>query len=245
MVALVRCVTERGRESMEDSGTMLAHISSLKEMLDQVNEEIEANIEITREIESSIVKCEEIEADLATREADLIKTSALLQFDTVGYVTVAADFKTSVSTLEKELRCLKMKRDEILNDMDEKRGAFTTLCLEFQQEIDKREDCEVRDLLSEKDSLENEIELLDNKNNVLKNSVLAFVEEILEDLHSSNSALQVQLQRSTWENEKLLKDINDLKTTLLSAIGTSDDGQKVPFFKQLTGVSSQLVKFGY
>jgi len=113
MVALVRCVTERGRESMEDSGTMLAHISSLKEMLDQVgmnlclsslfflhsllicvgekqvNEEIEANIEITREIESSIVKCEEIEADLATREADLIKTSALLQFDTVGYVTVA------------------------------------------------------------------------------------------------------------------------------------------------------------
>jgi len=67
------------------------------------------------------------------------------------------------------------------------RGAFTTLCLEFQKEIDKREDCEVRDLLSEKDSLENEIELLDKKNNVLKNSVLAFVEEILEDLHSSNS----------------------------------------------------------
>ncbi|XP_027911850.1 uncharacterized protein LOC114170546 [Vigna unguiculata] len=112
---------------MEDSGAILAHISSLKEMLDQVNEEMEANIEITREIESSIVKCEEIEADLATREADLIKTSAILQFDTVGYVTVAA--------------------------------------------------------------------------------------------------LQVQIQRSTWENEKLLKDISDLKTTLLSAIGTSDDGQ--------------------
>ncbi|BAT91287.1 hypothetical protein VIGAN_06260600 [Vigna angularis var. angularis] len=104
-------------------------------------------------------------------------------------------------------------------------GAFTTLCLEFQKEIDKKEDCEVRSLLLEKDSLENEIELMDKKNNVLENSVLAFVEEILEDLHSSNSALQVQIQRSTWENEKLLKDINDLKTTLLSAIGTSGDGQ--------------------
>jgi len=67
------------------------------------------------------------------------------------------------------------------------RGAFTTLCLEFQKEIDKREDCEVRSLLLEKDSLEHEIELMDKKNNVLKNSVLAFVEEILEDLHSSNS----------------------------------------------------------
>ncbi|QCD88961.1 hypothetical protein DEO72_LG3g3513 [Vigna unguiculata] len=175
---------------MEDSGAILAHISSLKEMLDQVNEEMEANIEITREIESSIVKCEEIEADLATREADLIKTSAILQFDTVGYVTVAADLKASVSTLEKELCCLRMKRDEIVNEMDEKRGAFTTLCLEFQKEIDKREDCEVRSLLLEKDSLEHEIELMDKKNNVLKNSVLAFVEEILEDLHSSNSGQQ-------------------------------------------------------
>ncbi|KAG4992408.1 hypothetical protein D0Y65_024988 [Glycine soja] len=208
---------------MEDSGAILAHISSLKEMLDQVNEEIEANIQVTREIESSIVKCEEIEADLATREAELIRTSAMLQFDTVGYVTVAADFRDSVSTLEKELCCLKVKRDEIVSKVDEKRENFTTLCLEFQREIDKREDCEVRVLLSEKHSLENEIQLLDKKNNVLKNSVLAFVEEILENLHSSNSALEVQIQRRNWENEKLLKDINDLKTTLLSAIGTSDD----------------------
>ncbi|XP_061352983.1 uncharacterized protein LOC133297795 [Gastrolobium bilobum] len=172
---------------MEDSGAILAHISSLKEMLDQVNEEIETNIQITREIESSIVRCEEIESDLATRESELIKTSGMLKFDTVGYVTVAADFRASVSSLEEELCCLKMKRDEIVNRMDEKRENFTALCLEFQREIDKREKCEVRTLLSEKDSLENEIQLLDKKNNVLKNSVLAFVEEILEDLQSSNS----------------------------------------------------------
>ncbi|XP_020215286.1 uncharacterized protein LOC109799164 isoform X2 [Cajanus cajan] len=181
---------------MEDSGAILAHISSLKEMLDQVNEEIEANIQITREIESSIVKCEEIEADFATREAELIKTSAMLQFDTVGYVTVAADFRASVSTLEKELCCLKMKRDEMVNKMNEKRENFTTLCLEFQREIDKREDCEVRTVLSEKDSLENEIQLLEKKNNVFKNSVLAFVEEILEDLHSSNSVMFCNLSNS-------------------------------------------------
>lgn len=56
---------------MEDSGAILAHISSLKEMLDQVNEEIEANIQITREIESGIVKCEENEADLASRETEV------------------------------------------------------------------------------------------------------------------------------------------------------------------------------
>ncbi|RYR69435.1 hypothetical protein Ahy_A03g015984 [Arachis hypogaea] len=240
---------------MEDTTTILAHISSLKEMLDQVflfssidlsdgktwpllsfshldrkvsnylrsiqvNEEIEANIQVTREIESSIVKCEEIEIDLENKEAELIKTSGMLQFENVGFVTVAADLRASVSSLEKELGSLKMKRNEIVNGMDEKREMFTKLCLDFQRDIDKRENCEASTLLSEKHSLENEIQLLDKKNDVLKNSVLAFVEEILEDLHSSNSALEVEIQRRNWENEKLLKDINDLKNTLLSAIGT-------------------------
>ncbi|GAU28563.1 hypothetical protein TSUD_269030 [Trifolium subterraneum] len=208
---------------MEDSGAILSHISSLKEMLDQVNEEIEAHIQITREIENSIVKCEEMESHFETKEAELIRTSGVLQFETVGYVTVAADFRASVNTLEKEICCLKIKRDEMVNRMDEKREEFTAQCLEFQREIDNKENFKVRTLLSEKYSLENEIKLLDEKNSVLKNSVLAFVEEILEDLHNSNSALEVEIQSKKWENEILLKDINELKTTLFSAIGTSDN----------------------
>ncbi|KAF7836070.1 hypothetical protein G2W53_010929 [Senna tora] len=218
---------------MEDSGAILSHISSLKNMLDQVNEEIEANIQITREIESGIVKCEEIESGLAAREAELVKTNYMLQFDMVGYVTVAVFFchfsfscldnlRASVSSLGEELCCLKMKQAEIVKRMNEKRENFTKICLEFQSDIDKKENCEVWTLLLEKDSLENEIQLVDKKNNVLKNSVLAFVEEILEDLNNSNSALENEIQRKNWENEKLLKDINDLKATLLSAIGTSD-----------------------
>lgn len=67
------------------------------------------------------------------------------------------------------------------------REGFTTLCLEFQRDIDIGKNDELRALLSEKDLLENEIHLLDKKNNALKNSMLAFVEEILEDLHKSNS----------------------------------------------------------
>ena len=48
-------------------------------------------------------------------------------------------------------------------------------------------DDELGALISEKELLENEIHLLDEKNNALKTSMLAFVEEILEDLHRSNS----------------------------------------------------------
>lgn len=67
------------------------------------------------------------------------------------------------------------------------REEFITLCLEFEKEIDKGNDDELRALLSEKEFLEDEILLLEKKNNTLKNSMLAFVEEILEDLHTCNS----------------------------------------------------------
>lgn len=67
------------------------------------------------------------------------------------------------------------------------REEFITLCLEFQKEIDKVNDDELRALLLDKEFLEDEILLLEKKNSTLKNSMLAFVEEILEDLHTCNS----------------------------------------------------------
>jgi hypothetical protein len=59
-------------------------------------------------------------------------------------------------------------------------------CLEFQRGIDKGEN-EVVNLLSEKEFLENEIHLLDEKNNALKNLMLAFMDEIVQDLLDCNS----------------------------------------------------------
>lgn len=74
-----------------------------------------------------------------------------------------------------------------LNDLFLYREGFTTLCLEFQRDIDKGESDEVGTLLSERDFLEHEISLLDKKNNALKNSMVAFVDEVLEDLQNANS----------------------------------------------------------
>ncbi|KAM1886808.1 hypothetical protein ACFX14_039296 [Malus domestica] len=57
-------------------------------MLDQVNEEIEANIQITREIESEIVKCSDVERALAAKESDLTKTLYFSHFELTGLLTV-------------------------------------------------------------------------------------------------------------------------------------------------------------
>ncbi|RVX14206.1 Retrovirus-related Pol polyprotein from transposon RE1 [Vitis vinifera] len=101
--------------------------------------------------------------------------------------------------------------------------GFTTFCLDFQKDIDKGENDELRTLLSDKEFLENEIHLLEKKNNALRNSMLDFVEEILEDLHSSSSALLMEIQSGNWEHGKLLKDIDYLKATLLSTISINND----------------------
>ncbi|CAK9147795.1 unnamed protein product [Ilex paraguariensis] len=203
---------------MEDSGAILCQISSLKDMLDQVNEEIEANIQITREIESEIVKCSEIENTLESRESELTKMAYMLEFEIDGLKAVTADSRTSVKLLGEELHCLQMKWDKTLTRTNRKRDVFTMLCLDFQKDIEKGENDELATLLSEKDFLEDEIHLWSKKNNALQNSMVAFVEEILEDLHSSNSALDVEVQSKKLENEKLLKEIDELKTTLLSAL---------------------------
>ena len=71
------------------------------------------------------------------------------------------------------------------------REGFTTLCREFQRDIDIGKNDELRALLSEKDLHENEIHLLDKNNNALKNSMSAFVEEILGDLHNSTLVILI------------------------------------------------------
>ncbi|KAL5818016.1 hypothetical protein ACOSQ3_026394 [Xanthoceras sorbifolium] len=200
---------------MEDSGAILSHISSLKDMLDQVNEEIEANFQITREIESEIVKCAEIETALLVKESELTKILFASQFEIIGLLSVTADWRNSVKILEEELGNLRTKRDEMLKRMSEKREWFITRCLEFQRHIDKGQNDELVALLSEKEILEKEIRLLDENINALNNSMLAFAEEILEDLYESNATLDAEIQIRNQENEKLLQDIGDLKSMLL------------------------------
>ncbi|GMI76556.1 hypothetical protein like AT1G61415 [Hibiscus trionum] len=203
---------------MEDSGAILYQISRLKEMLDQVNEEIESSIQVTREIESEMVKYTEFEAALTTRESQLTKSLYVSHFEIDGLLSVSADSRNSLKFLEDELSCLTTKRDEMRKRIEQKREGFTKLCLEFQREIDIGENNEMVSLLSEKERLEKEVHLLDKKNNAFRNSMSAFVEEVLEDLYASNAALRVEMQNGSQENEKLLRDIEDLERTIISTV---------------------------
>uniref|UniRef100_A0A0D9WEK5 Uncharacterized protein n=1 Tax=Leersia perrieri TaxID=77586 RepID=A0A0D9WEK5_9ORYZ len=74
----------------EDSGVILRHISSLKDMLDKVNEEIEQNIQNTREIESEIVKHSDTEKEYLLKESELMKGVSIAEFELNGIMQVAA-----------------------------------------------------------------------------------------------------------------------------------------------------------
>lgn len=59
-----------------------------------MNDEIEANFQITREIESEIVKCSEFERALASSESELMKTDGLIFYpDMVIFFTLQAKFR--------------------------------------------------------------------------------------------------------------------------------------------------------
>ncbi|KAL5722255.1 hypothetical protein ACHQM5_005796 [Ranunculus cassubicifolius] len=201
---------------MDDSGAILCQISSFKDMLDQVNEEIEENIQITREIESEVVKCSEFEAGLSLRESELMKAKCGAEFEISGLIEVAKIGRMSVEMLEKEINCLRMRREEAVERMNHKRETFLVQCGDFQRDISKGENEELWKLLLEKDALENENQSLSTKVSSLRNSMSAFVEEILEEIRTSNSALHVEIRRGNMENAKLLEDIDELKTSLIA-----------------------------
>nr|XP_043618405.1 uncharacterized protein LOC122590132 isoform X2 [Erigeron canadensis] len=203
---------------MDDSGSILCQLSALKDMLDQVNEEIEANYQITREIESEIVKCSEFKRSLVVRESELMKTVYMLQFQINALIALHSESRSAKEWLEEELSGIKIKRDEIIERMDNKREAFNTLCLDFQKGIQDEGDGKVGKLLAEKEYLENEVHLSRTKVSSLQSSMSDFIEEILEGINANNSALVIEIERGNSENDKLVKDINELKTTLLAAM---------------------------
>ncbi|XP_057517184.1 microtubule organizer protein 1-like [Amaranthus tricolor] len=208
---------------MDDTGAILLQISTLKDMLDKVNDEIEANIQITREIESEIVKIEEIETSLAARESELLKLVYLSQYELSGLVAVTVNSRKSVAALAKETNQQRRERDDMLEKLNKKREVFSKACIEFQKSIEGENCNELRTLLSNKESLEDDIHKLDQKDAYFPCSVSALHKEILEDLLSSNSDLASQIQERQAENEQIVEEIEELKSVLLSAVYDVDD----------------------
>ncbi|CAF2042709.1 unnamed protein product [Brassica rapa] len=169
---------------MEDSGAILCQISVYKDMLDQVNLEIEANIQVTREIESDIVKCSEIESSLSVKESDLTRSFLASQYELTGLISVTGDSRNSLKLLDDEIRRLRNEHSEILRRTTEKREGFVKMCFEFQREICVDEDSELRSLLCEREFLENEVRVLEEKNSDVQNSILAYMEDEMINLLS-------------------------------------------------------------
>ncbi|XP_068653662.1 uncharacterized protein [Aristolochia californica] len=208
---------------MEDLATILCAISSSKDTLDQVNEEIESAIQQTREIESEIVKCFEIEKSLLMREAELTKMTSVIEFEILILTQVTAVTSTSLELMRKEVDFLRTNMEDIVKRMSENREKFILQCETFQRNIGKEENQGQLMLLMEKDSLEKEVSEMNTKICSLKSSISLYFEEVLEGLHKSNTLLQVDIQHGTSENNKLLRDIEHLKDSVLALSSFEDD----------------------
>ncbi|KAG9456765.1 hypothetical protein H6P81_001273 [Aristolochia fimbriata] len=222
---------------MENLAAILSAISSSKDTLDQVNKDIESTIQQTREIEYEIVKCLEIEKSLLLREADLTKMASVTEFEIHSLTQVIVVASSSLDLLKKEVDCLRTNREDIVKRMSENRENFIVQCETFQRDNGEEENGVQMLLLREKDSLQKEIFELNTKISSLKSSTSLYLEEVLEGLHKSNTMLQVDIQRGTKENDRLLRDIEHLKDSIL-ALSTCDTSG-------LTVSSPKRLKYSY
>ncbi|KAM0903188.1 hypothetical protein ACQ4PT_018815 [Festuca glaucescens] len=226
----------------EDSGAILRHISSLKEMLDKVNEEIEQNIQKTREIESEIVKHSETEKDCLVRESELMKGVSVAEFELDGLMQVAAAGTDSLKVMEGNVEFQKATLNEIRKRFSDKMERFIAESKGFQANMrgDSNEDLLL--LLKEKDSLENESENLRMKINTIQSSSNEYIAEILQEVaekkcwscgqaFSSNTELCSHLHaverylidgKVPWEDDVYLKPFME-DDSLLHSLSIDDD----------------------
>lgn len=171
----------------EDSGAILRHISSLKDMLDKVNEEIEENIQKTREIESEIVKHSETEKEYIMKESELMKGVSIAEFELNGIIQVAAAETDSLKVMEGNLEFQKATLNGIRKRFSNKMEKFINESKGFQANMlgDLNKDLVL--LLKEKGSLGDESENLKMKINAIESSSRDYFADILEELNMENS----------------------------------------------------------
>ncbi|XP_066368793.1 uncharacterized protein [Miscanthus floridulus] len=165
----------------EDYGAILRHISSLKDMVDKVNEEIEQNIQKTREIESEIVQHSETEKQYLNKESELTKEISVIEFELNGLIHVAAAESDLLKVAEGNLEFQKVAQDRIRKRLSDKMEKFINESMGFQANMLRSLSEHFVLLLNEKSSLEDESAKLKMKIDTIHSSSKEYIAEILEE----------------------------------------------------------------
>ncbi|GJM94987.1 hypothetical protein PR202_ga11675 [Eleusine coracana subsp. coracana] len=171
----------------EDSGAILRHISSLKDMLDKVNEEIEQNIQKTREIESEIVKHSETEKLYLDKESELMKEVSIAEFELNGLIQVAVAERDIFKVTEGNLKLRKVSLSGVTKRFSDKMEKFINESKGFQANMLGGSSEDLVLLLKEKHSLEDESENLKMKIDTIHSSSKEYIAEILDEVNTENS----------------------------------------------------------
>ncbi|CAN6347373.1 unnamed protein product, partial [Urochloa humidicola] len=202
----------------DDSGAILRHISSLKDMLDKVNEEIEQNIQRTREIESEIVKHSETEKHYLDKEYELTKEVSVAEFELNGLIQVAAAETDILKVTEGNWVFQKVTLNGIQKRLSDKMERFINESHGFQANMLGGSSEDLILLLKEKSSLEDESKNLKMKISTIHSSSKEYISEILEEVNTENSVLESELRYGISEYTDVLNDINNLKIMFTSSI---------------------------
>ncbi|KAL4178783.1 hypothetical protein AMTRI_Chr13g83990 [Amborella trichopoda] len=143
------------------------------------------------------------------------------------YYCQTAVASASLKHMEEEVMCLTSKREKMLNKITNDRQWLKFL------------KCDYDFLFSKKDVLKCRILNLNNQINTLRDSTSTFIQEIIAGLRTTNFELQSNIGVGNLENEKLLKDIHELRSSLC-AIKTIDDNSCI--LLQIAANEEEIIK---
>jgi len=192
-----------------------------------VNEGIELKIQQTREIEFEVVQCSKKERDLLRKEDDLIKIVNVKESKLNDLMIIFDVSKRALEVTEEILAHREKSRNEVALRINSDRDDFINICRKFQLNVGSNEKAEVyMKFLLKKEYLMGRIT---SQKKEMKEQCVEEEENIVK-LQSFVHVLQDEICDGNYENEKLLKDIDGLKTAL----------QDVNDFKESSWMQSQI-----
>ncbi|KAH9305295.1 hypothetical protein KI387_009699, partial [Taxus chinensis] len=176
-----------------------------------VNKDTELEIQQTREIESKIVLCFEKEKVLLRKGDELMNIVNSKEFKLNNLMAVFDVSKKELDTTKEILALEEKSRNEIVLKIGGDREDFINLCRKFQWHFETAKRAQAyKKLLLKRKYLGERIIFLE------KEMKGCCVEEEVNDWKWNSYVYGVQdvIYNSNYEGEKLLKDIDGLKTAL-------------------------------
>ncbi|KAJ7523591.1 hypothetical protein O6H91_18G055600 [Diphasiastrum complanatum] len=210
---------------MENKGaSIIQQISTLKQQLDQINEDIEKEISATRCIESETIRYREKTKDALEEEKEWMRKVICNENLYTDLCATSVALKKSLGGIAENLATMEKTRIELDIQIERERNEFINHCKKFEKSqgdfwtrLDKGMLCSTRrSLVQTLGSMKQEMEDVNDKAKVLVSDNATEKASMLREIEGRNVKLDLKnaIQHEASKNTSLMEEISNLNIAL-------------------------------